>query len=199
MPPDSPPAAVAVPNHLTSPPPGLVALFLAFAKMSLSGFGGVLAFARRGIVDQHKWMTAEEFNETFALCHFLPGPNIVNFTMVFGSRFRGLSGGIAAFAGLLGPPVVIVTILAALYARFGEIEALRRILAGVSCAAVGLLIAVVVRMMLPLIRKRDFTALVVLLAVFIAIGQLQLPLAAVLLVATPLSIAIVFVRRRGAA
>jgi len=56
-----------------------------------------------------------------------------------------------------------------------------------------------VRMMLPLIRKRDFTALVVLLAVFIAIGQLQLPLAAVLLVATPLSIAIVFVRRRGAA
>jgi chromate transporter len=199
MPPDSPPAAVAVPNHLTSPPPGLVALFLAFAKMSLSGFGGVLAFARRGIVDQHKWMTAEEFNETFALCHFLPGPNIVNFTMVFGSRFRGLAGGIAAFAGLLGPPVVIVTILAALYARFGEIEALRRILAGVSCAAVGLLIAVVVRMMLPLIRKRDFTALVVLLAVFIAIGQLQLPLAAVLLVATPLSIAIVFVRRRGAA
>jgi len=199
MPPDSPPAAVAVPNHLTSPPPGLVALFLAFAKMSLSGFGGVLAFARRGIVDQHKWMTAEEFNETFALCHFLPGPNIVNFTMVFGSRFRGLAGGIAAFAGLLGPPVVIVTILAALYARFGEIEALRRILAGVSCAAVGLLIAVVLRMMLPLIRKRDFTALVVLLAVFIAIGQLQLPLAAVLLVATPLSIAIVFVRRRGAA
>ena len=198
MPPDSP-AAVAVPNHLTSPPPGLVALFLAFARMSLSGFGGVLAFARRGIVDQHKWMTAEEFNETFALCHFLPGPNIVNFTMVFGSRFRGLAGGIAAFAGLLGPPVVIVTILAALYARFGEIEALRRILAGVSCAAVGLLIAVVLRMMLPLIRKRDFTALVVLLAVFIAIGQLQLPLAAVLLVATPLSIAIVFVRRRGAA
>jgi chromate transporter len=196
MPPDSPPAAVAAPNPPTSPPPGLVALFLAFAKMSLSGFGGVLAFARRGIVDQHKWMTAEEFNETFALCHFLPGPNIVNFTMVFGSRFRGIAGGIAAFAGLLGPPVVIVTILAALYARFGEIEALRRILAGVSCAAVGLLIAVVLRMMLPLIKKRDFVALVVLLAVFIAIGQLRLPLAAVLLVATPLSIAIVFVRRR---
>jgi chromate transporter len=200
MPPDSPPAAVAVPTPPTSPPPGLVALFLAFAKMSLSGFGGVLAFARRGIVDQHKWMTAEEFNETFALCHFLPGPNIVNFTMVFGSRFRGLAGGIAAFAGLVGPPVVIVTILAALYARFGEIEALRRILAGVSCAAVGLLIAVVLRMMLPLIKKRDVVALVVLLAVFIAIGQLRLPLAAVLLVATPLSIAIVFVRRgRGAA
>src|ERR1700731_2737694 len=145
MPPDSPPAAVAAPDTATSTPPGLIALCVAFAKMSLAGFGGVLAFARRAIVDQHKWMTAEEFNETFALCHFLPGPNIVNLSVVFGSRFRGIAGGLAAFTGLIGPPVVIVTILAALYAHFGEVQALRRVLAGVSCAAVGLLMAVVLR------------------------------------------------------
>src|ERR1700740_1905337 len=125
MPPDSSPAAVPVtgpaPESLTSPPPGLIALFTAFAKMSLAGFGGVLVFARRAIVEQHRWMTADEFNETFALCHFLPGPNIVNLTMVFGSRFSGIGGGILAFAGLLGPPVVIMTILATLYARFGDV------------------------------------------------------------------------------
>src|SRR6202051_3388569 len=199
MPPDSPPAAVPAPELPTSTPPGLIALFVAFAKMSLAGFGGVLAFARRGIVEQHKWMTAEEFNETFALCHFLPGPNIVNLSVVFGSRFRGIAGGIAAFAGLVGPPVVLVTILAALYYRFGEIDALRRILAGVSCAAVGLLISVGFRMVIPLIQKRDLIGLVVLLAVFAAIGLLRLPLPAVLLVAIPLSIAIVFARRRVAA
>src|ERR1700731_2005064 len=165
---DSPLAAAAAPQLPTSPPPGLLALFLAFAKMSLSGFGGVLAFARRGIVDQHRWMTAEEFNETFALCHFLPGPNIVNLTVVFGSRFRGIPGSIAAFAGLIGPPVVLVTVLAALYVRFGEIDALRRILAGVSCAAVGLLFSAILRMMMPLVRKRDFVGLVVLATVFVA-------------------------------
>lgn len=200
MPPDSPPAAIAAPQLPMSAPPGLFALFAAFARMSLSGFGGVLAFARRGIVDQHRWMTAEEFNETFALCHFLPGPNIVNLSVVFGARFRGVPGSIAAFAGLVGPPVVIVTILAVLYARFGEIDALRRILSGVSCAAVGLLISVVFRMMMPLIRKRDIVGVVVLAAVFIAIGVLRLPLPAVLLVAIPLSIAITFaMRRRGTA
>src|SRR6266568_115824 len=193
MPPDSPPAAVAAPDVLTSTPPGLVELFLAFAKMSLAGFGGVLVWARRGIVDQHRWMTADEFNETFALCHFLPGPNVVNLSVVFGSRFRGVLGGVAAFAGLVGPPVVIVTILAGLYARFGEIDALRRILAGVSCAAVGLLISALFRMMMPLIRKRDLVGLVVVAAVFVAIGLLRLPLPAVLLVAIPLSIAITFV------
>ena len=196
MPPDSPPAAVPAPVSQTSPPPGLIALFVAFAKMSLAGFGGVLVFARRAIVEQHRWMTADEFNETFALCHFLPGPNIVNLSVVFGSRFRGIAGAFAAFAGLVGPPVVVVTVLAALYARFGEVEALRRILSGVSCAAVGLLISVVFRMMMPLIRKRDLVGLVVLAAVFIAIGLLRLPLPAVLLVAIPLSIAITLVKRR---
>jgi chromate transporter len=196
MPPDSPPAAVPAPDVPPSTPPGLIALFVAFAKMSLAGFGGVLVWARRGIVDQHRWMTADEFNETFALCHFLPGPNVVNLSVVFGSRFRGVPGGIAAFAGLIGPPVVIVTILAALYAHYGEIDALRRILAGVSCAAVGLLISAVFRMMMPLIKRRDLIGLVVLVAVFIAIGLLRLPLPAVLLVAIPLSLALTFVMRR---
>jgi chromate transporter len=157
----------------------------------------VLVWARRGIVDQHRWMTADEFNETFALCHFLPGPNIVNLSMVFGSRIRGIAGGIAAFAGLLAPPMIIMTILAALYARYGEIDALRHILAGVSCAAVGLLVAVVLRMMMPLIKRRDVVGLLVLAAVFIAIGVARLPLQAVLLVAIPASIAItIFMRRK---
>ena len=194
--PDSLPAAVPAPDLPASTPPGLIALFVAFAKISLAGFGGVLVWARRGIVDQHRWMTADEFNETYALCHFLPGPNVVNLSVVFGSRFRGIPGSVAAFAGLLGPPVVIMTILAALYARYGEIDALRRILAGVSCAAVGLLLSAVFRMMMPLVKRRDLVALVLLATVFVAIGLLRLPLPAVLLVAIPLSIALSFALRR---
>jgi len=138
---------------LAAAPPGLAALFLAFAGMSLAGFGGVLVFARRAIVEQHRWMTADEFNETFALCHFLPGPNIVNLSMVFGSRLRGIAGGVAAFAGLLLPPTLIMMVLAIAYAHFGDLEVLRRILAGISCAAIGLLIAVVLRMMTPLLKR----------------------------------------------
>ena len=199
MSPDSPPVAVPAPDLPASTPPiqpGLLELFVAFAKMSLAGFGGVLYWARRGIVEQHRWMTAEEFNETYALCHFLPGPNIVNLSFVFGSRFRGIAGGIAAFAGLVGPPMVIAMILAALYARYGEIDALRRILGGVSCAAVGLLLATVLRMMMPLLKKRDLVGLLLLVAVFIAIGLVRLPLQLVLLVAIPLSLAVTYSMRR---
>jgi len=181
-------------------PPGLFALFVAFAKMSLAGFGGVLPWARRAIVDQHRWMTAEEFNETFALCHILPGPNIVNLSFLFGSRFAGFAGGCAAFAGLIGPPMVIATVLAALYARFGDLDALRRALAGVACAAVGLLIAVVLRMMWPLIKKRDAIGMLILVAVFVAIGVVKLPLQIVLLAGIPASLVITyFLRTRGPA
>jgi chromate transporter len=199
MPLDSQPAAAPPPELPASSranPPDLAELFLAFAKMSLAGFGGVLVWARRGIVDQHRWMTAEEFNETFALCHFLPGPNIVNLSFVFGSRFRGLPGGIAAFAGLVGPPLMIAICLAALYTRYGEIDALRRTLAGVSCAAIGLLLAVVFKMMTPLFKRRDVAGLLVVAAVFIAIGWLRLPLPQVLLVGIPASLAITILIRR---
>lgn len=196
---DSPPAAASEPDFpkaTTPAPPGLILLFFAFAKMSLAGFGGVLPFARRAIVEEHRWMTADEFNETFALCHFLPGPNIVNLSFVFGSRFRGLRGGLAAFAGLVGPPMVLVMLLAVLYAYYGEIEALRRILAGVSCAAVGLLVATVFRMMMPLIKRRDLAPLLIMVAVFAGIGLVRLPLQAVLLVAIPVSLAVTFFMQR---
>jgi len=200
MSPDSAPAAQEpdlAPAH--GRPPSLPALFMAFARMSLAGFGGVLVFARRAIVEQHRWMTADEFNETFALCHFLPGPNIVNLSMVFGARLRGIAGGIAAFAGLLLPPTLIMTVLAIIYAHFGDVDVLRRSLAGISCAAVGLLIAVVFRMMTPLLKRMDAVGLILMLAVFTAIGVLRLPLQAVLLVAIPLSVAVTFVLRRKVA
>jgi chromate transporter len=198
MSPQLPSAAVPAPATRNPVPPGLIALFAAFAKISLSGFGGVLVFARRAMVDEHRWMTAEEFNETYALCHFLPGPNIVNLSVVFGSRFRGMAGGVAAFAGLIGPPTALVIGLAALYAHFGEVDALRRSLAGVSCAAAGLLMSAVFRMMTPLVRKREVLLLLVMVAVFVAIGLLRLPLPWVLLVAAPVSIAISYANKRGA-
>ena len=188
------------PSDASSPGrPGLIELFVAFAKMSLAGFGGVLVWARRAIVDQHRWMTPDEFNEAFALCHFLPGPNIVNLSVVFGARFRGIPGSIAAFLGLVGPPFVIVTALAAIYDRYGEIPALQRTLAGVSCAAVGLFLAVIARMMMPLLKKRDPLALSLLAAVFVAIGLLRWPLVPVLLTAIPLSFALTFPMRRRTA
>ncbi len=96
----------AAPPSATAPAPSHAELFLAFFKITLSGFGGTLPWTRRMFVEKKRWMTAEEFNDVYALCQFLPGPNIVNLTAVFGSRMRGADrsdrglGGISARAVL---------------------------------------------------------------------------------------------------
>ena len=176
--------------------PTLAELFFNFAKVSLSGFGAVLPWARRMIVEERRWMSSVEFNDAFALSQFLPGPNIVNFSVVFGARFRGAAGALVALLGLLGPPVIIITALAALYAHFGDIDALRRILVGVSAAAVGLIVTVVAKMAQPIVEERLGPAPFVALATFVAIGVLRWPLYWVLAVLVPLSMALAWWTRR---
>jgi chromate transporter len=162
----------------------------AFALASISGFGGALPWARRVIVEQRKWMTAEEFNETFSLAQFLPGPNLINFSVVYGSRFGGAA---VALAGLLGPPLVIVTILAALYAHFGDLAALTRILGGIASAAAGLIIANVAKMAEPLFLKRWNFAPFVAIAGFAAVALMRWPLPYVFAVLAPVSIALAWI------
>src|ERR1700688_4414101 len=108
-----PPAATAPPSSTPPQPvrPNLAALFIAFATISLSGFGGVLAWSRRMMVEERKWLTPEQFNETYALCSFLPGGNITNFSVIFGSRLRGPLGSLAAIAGLMGPPMLLIIVI----------------------------------------------------------------------------------------
>ena len=146
---------LAANQNAPTPPPSLTELFLAFSNMALHGFGGVLPWARRTIVEDKRWMTAQEFNEAFTeIGQFLPGANIVNLAVVFGSRLHGAAGAAVALAGLLIPPVAIVLVLGMLYGRYGDTDALQRaFLAGVAAAAAGLLGATAVKMTQPLLRE----------------------------------------------
>ena len=163
-------------------------------RVSLSGFGGALPWARRMIVERKRWMSAEEFNEAFALSQFLPGPNVINFSVVFGARFGGAPGAAVALAGLLGPPLIIVTVLAILYEHYGDIETLSRILAGITAAA-GLLIAVVAKMAAPMFLTRWNSAPAIAILAFIGVAIMQWPLPIVFAVLAPVSVAFAWFKR----
>src|SRR4051812_243302 len=172
----------------TSPPiPSHAELFLAFFKITLMGFGGTLMWTRRMFVERKRWMTAEEFNDVYALCPFLPGPNVVNLTAVFGSRMRGPTGAIAAWSGFLILPFFVMVAAAMLYERYGDVEIVRRVLSGVAPAAAGLLIATAAKMAAPMFRSFGPAPFVV-LATAIAIGLMRWPLLLVLMVVVPVSI-----------
>src|SRR5215467_15945836 len=154
------PAPAAEPNDPSAVPaaaiprPSIADLFLAFAGVSVSSFGGVLAWARRMLVDNKGWMTAEEFNDLLALCQFLPGPNIVNLCAVFGVRVRGLPGALACLIGLLGPSVVLMIVAGTLYRRFGALPDMHGVLSGLAAAAAGMIIANAIQLAEPLLRFR---------------------------------------------
>jgi chromate transporter len=188
-------SATTVPPPAASPPPRHTDLFLAFFRITLSGFGGTLPWTRRMFVEKKRWMTAEEFNDVYALCQFLPGPNIVNLTTVFGSRMRGLTGAMAAWAGFLLVPFCTMLAAGILYERYGDVEVVRRILSGVAPAAAGLIIATATKMAAPMFRRIG-PAPVVLLLTVIAIGVMRWPLLLVLVVLAPTSISLAWWMRQ---
>ena len=141
------------------------------------------------MVDERQWLSAEQFNEAYALCAFLPGPNIINFSVVFGSRVRGALGGLTALAGLMLPPLILVLGIGALYSYYGDLPVLRRMLTGVAAAAAGLMMATVAKMARPLFHNRAVVGPLIGLTTFGAIGIMHWPLPLVLIVILPASIA----------
>jgi chromate transporter len=191
LPPTASVAASPAPSDAPPPhSPSLLELFAAFATMSLYGFGGVLAWARRVLVEQKKWMTPEQFNDCYALCNFLPGPNIINLSVVFGRSIRGVPGAFVAMVGLVGPSMAIVTFFGFLYAQYGQIDALQRMFTGVAAAAAGLIISLSVKMAEPIWKQRKPLAFAVAIAAFVAVGVMRWPIWWVLGVLIPISIAI---------
>src|SRR5215467_4401248 len=189
------PAPAAEPNDPSAVPaaaiprPSIADLFLAFAGVSVSSFGGVLAWARRMLVENKRWMMAEEFNDLLALCQFLPGPNIVNLCAVFGVRVRGVPGALACLIGLLGPSVVLMIAAGTSYRHFGALPEMHGVLSGLAAAAAGAVIAAAVKIAEPLVRVPLGPEHAVALGTLVAVGVLRLSLPLVLLVIVPVSIA----------
>ncbi len=161
-------------------------LFRGFFQAGIIGFGGVLPFARRIIVDERRWMTQAEFNDLFSLCQFMPGANIVNFAFAFGARHQGVTGAVAAVLGLLAAPVVIVLVLGVLYARFGQVAPVQHGLAGLAASASGLVVATAVKIARPILQGVAPVVVTVLALGLVIVGHVSLPVT--MLVVLPLSV-----------
>lgn len=192
-PPAGPPAAITA---VAAPVPTPLQLFVAFAKITLSGFGGVVAWSRRILVQQRGWLTQEEFNEVLALCQVLPGPNVVNVAVVLGVRWAGMPGAIAALFGLVGPSVVLMICAGILYRRFGELPGLRGLLVALAAAAAGLIAATAAQIAEPIAKGRLRPSQLVAIATFVAAGVVQLPLVPVMAAMLPVAIGCALWERR---
>jgi len=166
---------------------GPLELFIAFSQLALSGFGGVLPWAHRALVERRRWLTQSEFVETLALGQLLPGPNIGNMAVMIGYRFAGYAGAAAAVAGLVSGPFAIMLALGLLYRSYGGLPLVQHALSGMSAVAAGLVLATGVKMTGSLKRHWRpwlFTALAL-----VGVGALRWPLLAVVGALAPFAVA----------
>ena len=164
------------------------ALFLGFLELGVSSFGGVMPWSRRMLVEQRGWLTDKEFAELFSLGQILPGPNIVNLSVMVGARHHGAIGALLALCGLLLVPLVIVLALGALYMRYGQIDGVRQAFTGIAAATAGLVIAMAIQMLAE--QPKSWSAYIIIALAFVGSGPLKLPLLGVLAVLAPLGIAL---------
>lgn len=155
------------------------ALFVAFSLLALQGFGGVLAVAQRELVDRRNWLSRMEFVELYALAQMLPGPNVVNLSLMIGDRYFGWRGALAAITGMLLAPFLIVIALAASYERLAEFPAVAGALRGMGAVAAGLILAMACKMLATLRGNLLGPWLCALLGLgaLVAIAVFRLPLA----------------------
>ena len=159
------------------------ALFWSFTRIALQGFGGVIAIAQRELVETRQWLTAQEFVDDWAVSQVLPGPNVVNLSIILGDRFFGWRGALAAVAGMLMAPTAVVLCLAALFANYAGLAVTQGMMRGVACISAGLIAGVVLRMLNGLSTHMLglWPCLALFASTFFAVALLRLPLVWVLL------------------
>ncbi|MEQ5843974.1 chromate transporter [Paraburkholderia acidicola] len=173
------------PDTSLTHPPTLREIFGGFLGLGLISFGGALPLARRAVVERRHWLSAAEFTDLLGLCQFLPGGNVINLSVAIGMRFRGLPGALAGLLGLIAGPSLVVIGLGVLYEHTQNDPHVKHLFAGLAAAAAGLLVAMAVKILLPL--RHDPVAAVIAALGFVAIAIVRVPLLPTMLVLTPLS------------
>jgi len=176
------PTAPSAPRPAHPGPQSLSDLFVSFTLLALQGFGGVLAVVQRELVDRKGWLTQEEFIEDWAVAQIMPGPNVVNLSLMIGGRYFGLPGALSALAGLLLVPLLLVLLLAVVHERYADNAAVAGALRGMAAVCAGLIAAAGLRLTAALKRSPLPPAwcLAIAAAGFVLVALLKWPLACVL-------------------
>ncbi len=165
-------------------------IFLTFARVGISGFGGVNFWMRRVLVQEKRWLTDGEYVEGLAMGQLIPGPNVYNLTVMLGHRFGGNLGACLAVAGLLLPPLVVVVFLGLAYQRYSALPMVQAALRGMTFVVAGLLLANSIALARSLPRR--VAPWLFLVLTFAGVGVLRWPLLAVLGALAPFAVAAVW-------
>lgn len=142
-----------------------------------------MAIVQQELVERKRWLTREEFIEEWAVAQIMPGPNVVNLSIMMGRRFFGMPGAFCAAAGMLLVPFLLILLLGLGYAAYGQDPRVLGAMRGMGAVAAGLVVAVGIRLFGALKSNVLGSPTCIALGVlsFICVGLLHWPLSYALL------------------
>lgn len=127
----------------------LLELYLAFMRIGAVNFGGgyaMLPLLERDLVENRGWTTTDDLTDYFAIGQCTPGIIALNVATFIGSRRKGVAGAIAATAGFVTMPIVIILVIATFLQGFADMPVVQNAFAGIRVCVCVLIVQAVLRL-----------------------------------------------------
>lgn len=138
--PDRPGQSVRSPAFLPA-----IGVFLKIGLLSFGGPAAQIALMHRILVEDNRWLSERQFLNALSFCMLLPGPEAMQLATYAGWRLHGLKGGLMAGLLFVLPGAVVIFVLAALYAQFGNVALVSSLFLGIKAAVLIVVIEALLR------------------------------------------------------
>ena len=147
-----------------------------WCKIGLLSFGGPaaqIALMHREIVENKKWLSEDQFLNALNFCMLLPGPEAMQLATYSGWRINGTLGGLISGLLFVLPGAFLITLLAVIYAFFGDVPLINSLFLGVKATVVVIVIQALLKVSKKALKTHYHTSIAV--TAFISIFFFNLP------------------------
>ncbi|WP_316858783.1 chromate efflux transporter [uncultured Cohaesibacter sp.] len=113
--------------------------------LSFGGPAAQIALMHRVIVDEKTWLTERQFLNALSFCMMLPGPEAMQLATYAGWRLHGVAGGLMAGLAFVIPGSLVILLLAASYALFGQAPLAASLFMGIKAAVLIIVLEALLR------------------------------------------------------
>ena len=163
--------------------PTLAQAIVVWARIGVLSFGGPaaqIALMHRIIVEEHRWLNEKQYLNALSFCMLLPGPEAMQLATYAGWRLHGVVGGLAAGLLFVLPGALVVLVLAAIYAIFGDVSWITSLFFGIKAAVIVIVFEALLRVAKRALGKTAHWIIAALSFVGIFFLELPYPLIIVL-------------------
>lgn len=180
----------------------LLTLFFSMLSISAFTFGGgfvIVTLMKQKFVDKLHWLDETEMLDMTAIAQSSPGAIAVNAAILVGWRTAGFAGMLAAVAGTILPPIVILSVISLFYEAFAANRYVALVLRGMQAGVAAVILSVVVDLGGKVLKQRRALPIVLMALAFAATALLDVNVVFIILAAALVGAAAALCARKGAA